>query len=231
MLIPSWPVLAGWISERRDAARDEHGREHPFGSCYLLARCQARGLAVRGFLLVPSTSPTDPADAARAIHCSSFFGSVQPSIIARSSAVAERPRVPRNISRALRSPSAWSAALLPSGPDDGHRGRLIAGHQRQEGVQSSAVMAIGFVGASRQVMAIGHLPAVLRDRDGHHRGGRGRRTSAMGRGRWDQRSRLSASMTRATTSRSTSFRFFLAVSRSAAAARRSMSRMAPRVAS
>jgi hypothetical protein len=29
-------------------------------------------------------------------------------------------------------------------------------------------MAIGFVGASRQVMAIGYLRTVLRDRDGHH---------------------------------------------------------------
>src|SRR5512140_95840 len=45
------------------------------------------------------------------------------------------------------------------------------------------------------------------------------------------RSRVSASITRATTSRSTSLRFLRAVSRSAAAARRSRSRIAPRVAS
>src|ERR1700742_2552637 len=50
---------------------------------------------------------------------------------------------------------------------------------------------------------------------------------------WDHRSRsrVSASMTRVTTSRSTSLRFLRAVSRSAAVARRSRSRMAPRVAS
>ena len=30
--------------------------------------------------------------------------------------------------------SCWG--VLPSGPDDGHRGRLIAGHQRREGGQS-----------------------------------------------------------------------------------------------
>src|ERR1044071_8749972 len=45
------------------------------------------------------------------------------------------------------------------------------------------------------------------------------------------RSRVSASMTRTTTSRSTSLRFLRAVSRSAAVARRSRSRMAPTVAS
>ena len=44
-------------------------------------------------------------------------------------------------------------------------------------------------------------------------------------------SRESASTTRAMVSRSTSLRFFLAASRSAAVARRSMSRSAPRVAS
>lgn len=70
----------------------------------------------------------------------------------------------------------------------------------------------------------------IRDRlnDGHHR--HGRMTVRLAAGQ-RSRSRVSASMTRPTTSRSTSLRFLRAVSRSAAPASRSRSRIAPAVAS
>src|SRR5215510_7618806 len=76
------------------------------GSCYLPVRCLVRDFAVRGFRLIPSTSPTEAAVTARTIHCSSFFRSVHPAITACSSAVAESPRVLSSLSRAFRSPSA-----------------------------------------------------------------------------------------------------------------------------
>jgi hypothetical protein len=52
------------------------------------------------------------------------------------------------------------AFVLPSGPDDGHRGRLIAGHQRREAASHLPWWPSASGGASREVMAIGHLPTV-----------------------------------------------------------------------
>lgn len=71
-------------------------------------------------------------------------------------------------------------ALLPSGPDDGHRGRLIAGHQRRERPDISRDGHSASLGASRRVMAIGCLSTVLRDRDGHHWVAEARARSSMG---------------------------------------------------
>src|SRR5882724_10626900 len=81
---------------------------------------------------------------------------------------------------------------------------------------------------------VGHLEDSQRGPDGGlERGETGEQTLEDERVSGDHRSRsrVSASITRVTTSRSTSLRFLRAVSRRAAVARRSRSRMAPTVAS